>query len=166
MLLTPLNLTLVYRSCHVQEKKCRCKCNCKSILNNCGKKGCKCNCQLLDKTKFYRENIPSKEIDKQSEATANGLKDTNGEPAEKPSAESEKKDNAASEEQNRVKPNEMGKNSNENENTDDFTSPNIINGIQSLHLYENNQNEDSNGAMESNPDENLLENRLEITNPC
>ena len=166
MLMTPENLTLVYRSCHAQQKKCLCRCNCKSNLNNCGKKGCKCNCQLLDETKFYRENIPSKEIDKQSEATANVLKDTNGELVEKPLAESEKKVDPASEEQNRVKPDEMGENRHENKNTDDSSIPNIINGIQSLLLIDNNQNEDSNGAMESNSDENLLENRLEIANPC
>ena len=110
--------------------------------------------------------MPSKEIDKQSEAIANGLQDTNGELVEKPSAESEKKVDPASEEQNRVKPDEMGKNSHENENTDESSSANISNGIESLHLFDNNQNEDPNGAMESNPDENLLENRLEIANPC
>ena len=80
MLMTPLNLTLVYKSCHVQEKKCQCQCRCKSIPNKCGKRGCKCKCQLIDESKFYREkNNPFNKIDNQSDAITNGLQDGNEE---------------------------------------------------------------------------------------
>jgi len=58
----------------------------------------------------------------------------------------------------------MGKNNHENENTDNSSSPKISNGTQSRLSFDSPQNEDSNGSMESNQDENRLENILEIEN--